>query len=109
MSIDSRPGASCVPVWVKAGWPAAAAFLLFFVVTLFLQYESGAFHSEFAGYPDESAHYVTGLMVRDYLAGFHYSEPRKFAEDYYGRFPKVAFGLWPPLLSLLESCWMRVV
>ena len=30
--------------------------------------KTGAYHAEFGSHPDEAAHYVTGLMVRDYLA-----------------------------------------
>jgi hypothetical protein len=69
-----------------------------FAVTLALQFSSGAYQSEFAGHPDEAAHVVTSLMVRDYLVeglprGQH---PMRFAENYYGKLPKVALGHYPP-------------
>src|SRR5205814_702859 len=45
-----------------------AAFLaLWSTATLFL-FLSGALKSEFGGNPDEAAHYVTGLMIHDYVA-----------------------------------------
>ena len=108
MIIDHRPGTSAIASRVKTRWQHAAVFVLLFAVTVLLQYLSGAFHSEFAGYPDESAHYVTGLMVRDFLAGLHYGAPLVFARDYYQHYPKVAFGHWPPLLYIVEAVWMLV-
>ncbi len=108
MIIDYRPGTSSYFTRVKTGWPNAALFVFLFAVTVLLQYLSGAFHSEFAGYPDESAHYVTGLMVRDFLVGLHYGEPMEFARNYYAHYPKVAFGHWPPLLYILEAFWMML-
>jgi hypothetical protein len=81
---------------------------LFFCVAVVLQILSGAYRAEFGGYPDESAHYVTGLMVRDYIASLHYSEPMEFAKNYYAHYPKVAFGHWPPLFYVVEALWMLV-
>jgi hypothetical protein len=33
-----------------------------------LQILAGAWTGEFSGYPDEAAHFTTGLMLRDYIA-----------------------------------------
>ncbi len=85
--------------------------LLFFIllgVVIALQFASGAYRSEFSGYPDEPAHYVTSLMLRDYLVHFHLQSPLLFAEDYYRHYPKVAFGHWPPLFYILQSIWMML-
>ena len=87
-------------------WRGFALFFVFLALTVSLQILSGAYHAEFAGYPDESAHYVTSLMVRDFIAGRDYSEPMKFASDYYAHYPKVAFGHWPPLFYVLAGPWM---
>jgi hypothetical protein len=89
-------------------WQAITLVLVFFGVTVFLQFLSGAYRAEFAGYPDESAHYVTSLMVRDFLVGLDYSDPMKFAKDYYDHYPKVAFGHWPPLFYALSATWMLI-
>lgn len=86
----------------------AAFVLALFVLIVGLQIASGAYNSEFGGYPDEPAHYITGLMVRDYIAGLNFTSPLKFAEDYYDHYPKVAFGHWPPLLYILQALWMLV-
>jgi hypothetical protein len=81
------------------------SFLAFLGFAVLLQWRSGAFVAEFSG-PDESAHLVTSLMVRDYVASGMPGAPQKFAEDYYLRSPKVAFGIWPPLFHLSQAAWM---
>lgn len=82
--------------------------LLFFLVTVGLQVASGAFHSEFGSYPDEPAHYVTSLMVREYITSPHPVWPMPFAENYYYHYPKVAFGHWPPLFYVVQAFWMML-
>ncbi len=83
-----------------------AVFAAFFLVVVLLQILSGAYHSEFGGYPDEPAHYVTSLMVRNYIADFQPVSPMKFAQDYYEHYPKVAFGHWPPFFYIVQAAWM---
>lgn len=51
----------------KAETVVAFAVLLGLVVAL--QAAGGAHASGFGGYPDEPAHVVTSLMVRDFIAG----------------------------------------
>jgi len=82
-------------------------FLLFFGVEVGLQWISGAYSSEFDD-PDEPAHYVTGLMIRDYVAARAPAPPLAYAENYYLHYPKVSFGLWPPFLHMVEAGWMLV-
>lgn len=67
---------------------------------------SGARDSALTGYPDEASHYVTGLMVHEYLTGGDWRHPVAFAEDYYLRYPKVALGHWPPLFYVVLAGWM---
>src|SRR5579875_292360 len=81
-------------------------FLVFLAAVLALQVASGAYGAEFGGYPDEPAHYITSLMVRDYVVGLHWSNPLQFAQQYYEHYPKVAFGHWPPVLYVLQAAWM---
>ena len=91
-------------------WRLAAACVLTFAVllgwTIALQWLGGAYSSELSGYPDEPAHYVTGLMIRDYIAAGFPATPLKFAEGFYIHYPKVAFGMWGPLLHVAEGGWM---
>ncbi len=79
---------------------------LFFGAAVLLQVLSHAPRAEFGGYPDEPAHYVTSLMVREYITGPSPLSPMQFAENYYAHYPKVAFGHWPPLFYLVQALWM---
>jgi hypothetical protein len=80
-------------------------YLVLLGVTLATSWHDGAFHGEFGDYPDEAAHYVTGLMFHDYLVSLHYLSPIKFAENYYIHYPKVAIGHWPPVFYLIQGIW----
>jgi 4-amino-4-deoxy-L-arabinose transferase-like glycosyltransferase len=86
---------------VAAASVAAGAFL----AAVLLQAGNGAFSSEFGAHPDESAHYVTGVMVREYVAALRPEPPLRFAQDYYDHYPKVAIGHWPPGFYLLQAAW----
>ncbi len=90
-------------------WPGGALlWLLMLAVDLGLLWASGAFHAEFGEYPDEPSHYITGLMVRDYVASGFPAPPMRYAENYYLHYPKVALGHYPPLLYLVEAAWTLV-
>jgi hypothetical protein len=52
---------------------------------------------------DEPAHYATGVMVFDYVHSALGRNPMAFAQSFYTRFPKVAFGHWPPLFYVVEA------
>ena len=84
----------------------AAAFTL---LAIWLQSINGALSTELSGYPDEPAHLVTGLMVRDYVAQGFPSKPMQYAENYYLHYPKVGFGIWPPLFHFAEAIWFLVI
>jgi 4-amino-4-deoxy-L-arabinose transferase-like glycosyltransferase len=94
--------------------PAAnlIASTLFFACALglavVLQYAGGALGSELGGYPDEAAHAVTGLMVRDYLSHWPWDNPLAFAQRYYDHYPKVALGHWPPFFYAVQAAWTLV-
>ena len=77
-----------------------------FALAVLLQIASGAYRAEFSAYPDEPAHYVTSLMLREYIVHPHPLSPMKFAEAYYHHYPKVAFGHWPPLFYVVQAFWM---
>lgn len=81
-------------------------FALLMAAVVTLQWLAGAYSSELSGYPDEPAHYVTGLMIRDYIASGFATTPVQFAETFYIHYPKVAFGIWGPLLPTVEGVWM---
>lgn len=83
-------------------------FLLLLGVVLAVQAISGAYSSEMAD-ADEPAHFISGLMVRDYLAGGWTTPPLDFARDYYSHYPKIAIGNWPPLFYAVEGVWMLLL
>ncbi|MGZ4972189.1 MAG: hypothetical protein ACXWDN_05465, partial [Limisphaerales bacterium] len=83
-------------------------FLLFFAVVVMMQSFTGAYRAEFGSEPDEAAHYVTGLMIRDYIAHGFPGSPMHFAKDYYEHYPKVALGHWPPMFYLIQSAWTLI-
>jgi hypothetical protein len=83
-------------------------FSIFFTVAVTLSWQRGSFHAEFCDFSDESPHYVTGLMVRDYLASGASTPPMHYAENYYHHYPKVALGHWPPMFYVVEALWMLI-
>ena len=110
MSSPSSPQSAGLPAATgqrKDVVRAIAAAVLFLGLTVVLQWRSGAYSAGFAG-PDEPAHYVTGLMVHDYLHHWPPASPMRFAEDFYSHYPEVAIGHWPPLFYLMQGLWMSV-
>ncbi|MGA3098108.1 MAG: glycosyltransferase family 39 protein [Bryobacteraceae bacterium] len=73
-----------------------------------IQWRGAAFRGEFGGSADEPAHYITGLMVHDYLAAGLPSGPLEYARSYYRHYPKVALGHWPPLFYVVQAVWELV-
>ena len=83
----------------------ALPFLIFLAIVLVFQFYVGAYRAEFGSEPDEAAHYVTGLMVHDYVTHLFPGNPMHFAKDYYEHYPKVALGHWPPMFYVIQSAW----
>jgi hypothetical protein len=83
----------------------AIFFVLAFDLAFAWQKMGGAYESEFGGHPDEAAHYVTGLMVRDYIASGLPGSPMAYAESYYSHYPKIGLGVWPPFFYAVQSAW----
>jgi hypothetical protein len=79
--------------------------LLFASISLFIQYASGAFTADLALDPDEPAHAVSSLVVRDYLTQAFPHNPIRFGWDFYAHYSKVSIGHWPPLFYCLEGIW----
>lgn len=103
--VDSREIASGASARGERGprhWLVLLALLL---AVLTLQALSGALTAELAT-ADEPAHFVSGLLVRDYLAGGLGSPPLDFAREYYSHYPKIAIGNWPPLFYGVLGVWL---
>ena len=91
------------PFFVSPGRILSALTVVIFGVVLYGLMDRDA--PEFGRHPDESAHFITGTLVHDWLkAGF----PRPavdYALHYYARYPKVAFGHWPPVFYTIQGIW----
>ncbi len=74
-------------------------------LNLSFAYRGGAFRSELSSESDEAAHYITGLMVHDYLAHALGQPPMAYAANYYLHYPKVALGHWPPVFYIMQAAW----
>ncbi len=85
---------------------AALNGLGFLLFALLLHYRAGSFQSEFGRYPDEGMHYVTGLMLHDFiLSPSHWPHPMAFAQNFYLHYPKVGLLNWPPVFPTLQALW----
>lgn len=81
-------------------------FLISLALNLTFVARQGGWSSDLGGDPDEAAHAVTSLMVRDYLADGWHQSPMSFATQYYADFPKVALGHYPPGFYILAGLWL---
>ena len=86
----------------QARWSAwvGAAYFLF---CLLVQASTGAWQAAFAAYPDEPAHFVGAVMIRDWLLSGRWTTPLQFAQDYYSHYPYVALGYWPPAFDVVTG------
>ncbi|RBP48096.1 hypothetical protein DES53_101896 [Roseimicrobium gellanilyticum] len=84
-------------------WVALGTGLACLLFALVLQWSNDAWNADLAGDPDEAAHAVTSLMVRDYLTDALPGNPLHYAQDYYEHFPKVALGHYPPGYYLITA------
>jgi hypothetical protein len=74
-----------------------------------LQWRGNGFVAEFGDNADEPAHFVTGLMVRDYVAQGFPGSPVAYARNYYVHYPKVSLGHWPPVFYLVQAAWTLII
>ena len=93
----------------KSHYQTVACFLICFILIAGIQQWSGAAQAAFDGYPDEPSHYLSGLMVHDYIQGGFPMNPRAYAINYYLHIPFFAMGYWPPLFYVAEGLWMMAV
>jgi hypothetical protein len=89
------------------------ALALFWGLALAGQRVCGAYGTELSGESDEAAHFVTSLMVHDWVADAFTKpgallHPVHLAKEFYLHYPKVAIGHWPPVFYLLAAAWMLV-
>jgi hypothetical protein len=105
-TISSIPVIGCPDRSVFARYGTIGVCLLALAVIVLQQWRSGAFAAEYTAHADEAAHYVTGVMIHDYIRAGLRDDPVQFAEQFYVHYPKVAFGIWPPAFHVAEAVWM---
>ncbi|HYF34219.1 MAG TPA: glycosyltransferase family 39 protein, partial [Prosthecobacter sp.] len=81
----------------------SGVFLLLLAVAISAAWSGGAWTADVAGDPDEPAHAVTSLMMRDFVVDGTWTRPVEFAKAYYRDFPKVALGHYPPLYYVVAG------
>jgi hypothetical protein len=87
---------------------AVLAYSAYFVLALVQQHVTHAASIGFGSYPDEPSHYLSGLMLRDYLVSGFKQSPFDYASVYYLHLPMIGIGHWPPVFYLAEAAWMFV-
>ncbi len=80
--------------------------MIFFCISLLLQHLAGVYKSDLNGDRDAPGHYITGLMVHDWIQQGFPLPPTSFAENYYAHYPKVTIGHWPPVFYVAQAAWM---
>ena len=80
-------------------------FLVILAEVCFLQWQGGAYSNGFGGHPDEASHFVSSLMVFDFLGHIGSVRPVDFAQSFYLHYPKVAIGNWPPMFYATLAIW----
>jgi hypothetical protein len=106
--LSVNQGVPCMTPLLSKG-ESVVAFAALLGVVVILQFLGGAYASGFGGFPDEPAHLVTSLMVRDFIAGLDFRRPWQFAQQYYYHYPKVAIGVWPPVFYGMLGVWFIIV
>jgi hypothetical protein len=76
-------------------------FAILFVAATLVQSWMGALRVEHGLYSDDAAHFMNGMLIRDYLTQAIGSDPMRFAEQYYLHYPKIAPLMWPPLFHVV--------
>ena len=89
----------------RAGEAAAAIALLlgFTLICLAIQWRVGAWQADLGTNGDEAAHFVSAMLVFDYLRHGLPGSPMRFARAYYQHWPRVAIGHWPPLFYPFQA------
>jgi hypothetical protein len=87
---------------------AAFVFLLILAEVFGLQWLNDSYGSGFGASPDEAAHFLSSVMLHDFVQRHELASPMRFAQDFYVHYPKVAIGNWPPLLYMLLGAWFLI-
>lgn len=86
----------------------ALPFAAYLLIAVLLQAFTGAWDAPFTSHPDEPAHFVGAVMVRDYVPEALRTLPLPFARDYYRHYPFFGIGHWPPFFYAVTAAWFLV-
>lgn len=89
-------------LWYGSAGKFATGYLILLSVAIAGQSLTHVYRSDL-NWADEGSHYVSGLMVHDYVADKLPGSPIAYATRYYIHYPKVGIGHWPPLYYLVEA------
>lgn len=89
--------------------PVIILSLIFLAMCLLVQYSTGAWNAAFTAYPDEPSHFLSSVMIRDYLASGLRMSPLAFAKNYYSHYPFFAVGYWPPFYYIVTALTFLVL
>ncbi len=85
--------------WIRR--PAALLLLLLTLVAIPMLREinKGELHLNV----DETRHAMSGVFLHDFLRDFPLRWPLQYAYEYYGKYPAVSIGHWPPAFYFFEA------
>ena len=86
----------------KAGG-AAIVLAAFIAACVAIQLGVGAYSTDRGLTNDEAAHFVNSLLILDYLREAPFSNPLRYALDYYAHLPRVSIGHWPPMFYIVQA------
>lgn len=84
----------------------AATLAVCVVLVVIAQIARGSFTGEFGD--DEASHYISGLLIHDYLRDGLGSNPVAYLVRYHSHYPLVGIGHWGPAFYGLEALWMLI-
>ncbi len=64
--------------------------------------------NEFYYFGDEMRHAVTGVFFRDLIVDHPWSDPVKYAYEYYAKYPSLGLLYWPPMFHFVEGLFFLV-
>jgi 4-amino-4-deoxy-L-arabinose transferase-like glycosyltransferase len=88
-------------------WLGLLVLALLTALTLYLQIRNNAFGAELGD--DEASHYISGLLIRDYLLSGLPQSPIAYLANYHAHYPLIGIGHWGPAYYLVEGLWMLVL
>jgi len=82
---------------------AAIVLAGFIAACVAIQFGAGAYTTDRGLTNDEAAHFVNSLLILDFLREAPFSNPLRYALDYYAHLPRVSIGHWPPMFYIVQA------